>query len=549
MTTKLPRPHVIKAVPPGQLSTGHHGPHSHGRAKRGGASSLTTVTPSTSTATPARQADPVVGGESFETTPRHIRAVPLYLQLKQNLQTGVPLFAADCFGLLLATLLSAAAEYLVWGGPLREFAVLQQGFAHGAVFISLYVLLGLYPGVGVNPVVELKHVTLGSLTATLALFAMDAAFLGIQVRPLAIVLMTGVFALVLVPVMRSWVRTLLGRGNWWGQPALVVGAGPSGQVLFESLKKNPTLGLRPVGILSTEEDALWHSEELESAHYLGMVHDAASIAAEHQALWALVALPDQPRESLTRTLDACQALPNVILVPGFEELPSLWNRAQDVGGVMGIHVRERLLCPSSQLWKRAVDVFTVTMGGLVLLPFFAVCCLLIKAISPGPAFYGHERIGRNGKKFKAWKFRTMVVNADKILDQYLEENEELRAEWEATQKLQSDPRIIRGVGHILRKTSLDELPQLWNVLRGEMSLVGPRPIVTDEIRKYGGVYSLYLRVTPGITGLWQISGRNLTTYEERVTLDAYYVRNWSPWLDLFILGRTVKTVLLREGAF
>ena len=143
----------------------------------------------------------------------------------------------------------------------------------------------------------------------------------------------------------------------------------------------------------------------------------------------------------------------------------------------------------------------------------------------------------------------MVPNADQRLEQHLEKHPELREEWEKDHKLKNDPRVIPGVGQFLRKCSIDELPQLWNVLCGEMSLVGPRPIVTAEVEKYNDVFPLYLKVIPGITGLWQISGRNNTTYDRRIQLDAYYVRNWSPWLDLYILFRTVKTVLLREGAY
>ena len=142
----------------------------------------------------------------------------------------------------------------------------------------------------------------------------------------------------------------------------------------------------------------------------------------------------------------------------------------------------------------------------------------------------------------------MHLNADQLLAKYLASDERLRQEWEETQKLKSDPRVSR-IGRILRATSLDELPQIWNVLQGEMSLVGPRPIVDEEIAKYEETYQLYSRVTPGVTGLWQISGRNHTTYEERVAYDAYYVRNWSLWLDIYILLRTIKVVLTRNGAY
>jgi Undecaprenyl-phosphate galactose phosphotransferase WbaP len=166
----------------------------------------------------------------------------------------------------------------------------------------------------------------------------------------------------------------------------------------------------------------------------------------------------------------------------------------------------------------------------------------------GPIVYSHKRLGRNGRHFNAWKFRTMFQNADQVLELYLEEHPELREEWERDHKLKFDPRVTR-IGRFLRKTSLDELPQLWNVIRGDMSLVGPRPIVDAEIEKYGAYYGLYTMVKPGITGLWQVSGRNNTTYDERVQLDAYYVRNWSPWLDLYLLLRTIRIVLFAKGAY
>jgi len=163
-------------------------------------------------------------------------------------------------------------------------------------------------------------------------------------------------------------------------------------------------------------------------------------------------------------------------------------------------------------------------------------------------FYQHVRVGRGGRWFKTLKFRTMVKDADRVLKDYLARHPELQEEWDRDHKLRHDPRIIPVVGRLLRLTSLDELPQLWNVLRGEMSLVGPRPIVSEEVAKYQSWYSLYTQVRPGLTGLWQVSGRNGTSYEDRVRLDAYYVMNWSPWMDMYILLRTVRTVLWCEGA-
>jgi Undecaprenyl-phosphate galactose phosphotransferase WbaP len=185
--------------------------------------------------------------------------------------------------------------------------------------------------------------------------------------------------------------------------------------------------------------------------------------------------------------------------------------------------------------------------GLLILPFVVLIALAIKLTSPGPVFYGQTRIGRGRRTFRAWKFRTMRVDADEVLAKVLAEDDDLREEWERTHKLRKDPRVT-GIGQILRKTSLDELPQIWNVFRGDMSLVGPRPVVEAEAAKYDEGFGPYLCVRPGITGLWQVSGRNRTTYAERVRLDEYYVDNWSPWLDLNILARTVHAVLTGDGA-
>ncbi|NJL48269.1 MAG: undecaprenyl-phosphate galactose phosphotransferase WbaP, partial [Leptolyngbyaceae cyanobacterium SM2_5_2] len=186
--------------------------------------------------------------------------------------------------------------------------------------------------------------------------------------------------------------------------------------------------------------------------------------------------------------------------------------------------------------------------GLGVLPVIAIIALLVKLDSPGPVFYGQKRLGQEGFPFVAYKFRSMVANADQVLEAYFQANPELRVQWERDQKLRYDPRITR-IGHFLRRTSLDELPQLWNVLRGEMSLVGPRPIVREEIIRYAEKYDLYTKVLPGLTGLWQVSGRNNVSYEERVNLDAYYVRNWSVWLDIYILLKTIWVVLIGDGAY
>jgi Undecaprenyl-phosphate galactose phosphotransferase WbaP len=207
-----------------------------------------------------------------------------------------------------------------------------------------------------------------------------------------------------------------------------------------------------------------------------------------------------------------------------------------------------LLDPWRVSLKRSIELAIIILFSPVLLLLVISIAILIKLTSRGPVFYGHERIGLGGKRFKAWKFRSMIKNADQTLTEGIQDQPRLQSEWQHRQKLKRDPRVT-PIGRILRRTSLDELPQIWNVLRGQMSLVGPRPIVENEIPKYGEQFALFTRVRPGMTGLWQVSGRNNLPYSERVRLDIYYVRNWSVWLDLHLLSRTIIPVLFGDGAY
>lgn len=197
--------------------------------------------------------------------------------------------------------------------------------------------------------------------------------------------------------------------------------------------------------------------------------------------------------------------------------------------------------------KRTVDVLGAVLLAAVFSPLIVIVALLLWR-QGGPVIYRHRRVGRGGVMFECLKFRTMVPNADQVLRNLLEAHPELKREWVQDHKLRDDPRIT-GVGRFLRRTSLDELPQLWNVIRGEMSLVGPRPIVREELLRYGRNVRDYLAAKPGITGLWQVMGRNDTDYRRRVVLDTYYVRNHNLFLDVFILLKTMLVVIGRTGAY
>ncbi len=244
-----------------------------------------------------------------------------------------------------------------------------------------------------------------------------------------------------------------------------------------------------------------------------------------------------PESRLSATTNDSYSFPLVDRQPGARPVEVLRRRDR----VPAELFRYRVL-------KRCIDMGLVLLALPVLLPILAMVSLCVRLSSPGPIFFSHRRIRRNGAFFPMWKFRTMCNNSAEVLEDYLRRHPEARAEWRSTHKLRHDPRITR-IGASLRRYSLDELPQIWNVLTGRMSLVGPRPIVAAEVEKYGSSFACYCRVKPGITGLWQVSGRSNLSYEQRVHLDCEYVNQWSLMLDLKILAKTFRAVFMQQGAF
>lgn len=228
-------------------------------------------------------------------------------------------------------------------------------------------------------------------------------------------------------------------------------------------------------------------------------------------------------------------------------------KSQSVKLVSEVGDRSGTVCPRlldrrAQTVKRILDVVAAVFLMVLALPFALVIALAIVLETRGPVFFSHTRIGKGNRRFKLWKFRSMVADADTVLSKHLDQNPDDLSEWRATRKLKDDPRVTR-VGRVLRRSSLDELPQLVNVLRGDMSMVGPRPIVEDEIPKYGSVFSLYSQVLPGLTGLWQVSGRTDLSYRRRTDLDSKYIQNWTFWMDLVVLWKTIRVVLFGHGAY
>ncbi len=469
---------------------------------------------------------------------------PGHHALQRALLNSVPMVAADAavVSLSLAAGLSVVHVLGVAGGGDLTALLLP---LCGALVMSFW-LLGLYPGIGLNPVVELRQTSCGSTVVFgvfLAAMQINHAFFAPVQWGL---LIAWPLTLVSIPLARAATRQVCSRSAWWGDRVIVFGRGQAGSAVIAHLQSRPGLGLRPVGVVDVSGDdsvLSSHPSQMSSADV------ALRIAEREGATWAILAMPERCRDEVLQVIDRhAAAFPHILVMSDMEGLPSLWTSAHECGGMPGLRITDRLLMPVPRAVKRSLDLGAILLASPLVLPLLAVLAISAKLSSPGPICFGHQRIGLRGRRFKAWKFRSMVTNGDQVLQNHLANHPESRLEWERTQKLRNDPRVT-WFGRILRKTSLDELPQLWNVLRGEMSLVGPRPIVDAEVSKYTHRFELYTKVVPGITGLWQVSGRNDTTYDQRVEFDAFYARNWSPWLDLFILARTVKVVLFRDGAY
>ena len=462
-----------------------------------------------------------------------------------GLSNGLPFAFGDAVAVFGCGAAVVLFRYFL-GGQFTLSFYLGLGFVT-LLFLLVYALLGLYPGIGLHPVTELRKIFHGTtlsflVVATATFFMRDA-----EAYSRTVVIGAWAFSLFGVAITRMALRHYLSHQSWWGERIVIIGSYDSAVRVYETLRRNANLGFRPLGLILVppgDERALPPDPRI-----LGGLSDAAAIGSALNSRFAMIALPERSATEVAEITHRYAAgFHRVIVISDLFNLASLQVTTVDVGGYLGVEFRHRLLFRTPRLVKRSLDLFAAAAGLICLSPFFLLMGILIRLSSPGPIFYSQSRIGYGGSLFRAWKFRTMCKDADQVLEAHLNGRPELREEWVCEQKLKSDPRVT-PIGRFLRVSSLDELPQLWNVLKGEMSLIGPRPIVESEVEKYGRQFDLYKRVRPGISGLWQVSGRNNTTYSERVRFDDYYVRNWSVWLDLHIIARTVRVVLTREGAY
>jgi Undecaprenyl-phosphate galactose phosphotransferase WbaP len=411
-----------------------------------------------------------------------------------------------------------------------------------AIFVITYGCFGLYPGISVEPVNELRQSA--SATTLVFLGLGSGTFLlrdGIQYSRL-IFIVSWIALLILVPVSRAWLRRRMSAYSWWGYPAVIFGTGPAVEMVVRNLQQQPERGLRAIAVV----DRMSMNREVAGVPILADAEAACALAK--LGVTHVVIIEDGSGVATRIPELQAASFAHVFVISSLLSSPTLSIQSRELCRMLTLEVRNNLLLRGPQAAKRLTDLSICIIASLFLSPLLFIIAAAIKMDSRGPAIYSQWRVGRDGVRFRIWKFRTMVENADQILFEHLSTNPAAASEWRINRKLRKDPRVTR-IGELLRKTSLDELPQLWNILKGEMSLVGPRPINDDEILRYRESFRLYTRVTPGLTGLWQVSGRSDSSYDSRVDLDSYYVRNWSPWLDIYLIARTFGVVLKGDGAY
>jgi Undecaprenyl-phosphate galactose phosphotransferase WbaP len=449
------------------------------------------------------------------------------LLLTDVLALGVAIVAA--FGLYK----SMGAHYamsIVW--RLWPIAVMVVGMnLVGRVYLGNI----LYPGLPMNPVEELRRQTL-SVIASFVFFAAFLSFTRTHENYSRVALaMALVFSLLFLPLFRLILRHVMRRLKLGRIPVMVMGEASFVEKILQQIREDSHSILKIEGAVT--------ERPLEGVPSISS-EDLVSIAKRKKVYLIYCPSAAYPLSDLRSYM---LMFHRVLIVEGENTFPVLRTYAANFYSYFAFESGNCLRRKGAVLEKRIFEFLLSLVAIVIAIVPMVLLALVVKLTSKGPIFYVSHRLGKKGKPIRVFKFRTMYPDADVRLKQLLAEHADYREEWEKNFKLAKDPRIT-PVGKFLRKTSLDELPQLINVLRGEMSLIGPRPIVADEVKYYGEDYDTFASVKPGITGLWQISGRSDLDYDTRVSIDLYYVSNWSLWLDYYIFFATIREVFACRGA-
>ena len=438
------------------------------------------------------------------------------------------IFAGTDFLLFYAILLLVAFTYRYVGGDYSmSIYIGMWPFALSLVgcnaIIRLYHGNFLYPGAALSMVEELRRSFFSITLACLVLLAYLSISRTIPNYSRVVIALTYILAMLFLPLGRWVAKTLMKRS--------------------QELLKDRQLGLLPIGFLDDNPDAL--NDKNSPLPILGNMNEAVSIGEKNNIEYLILCLPLSAVKHIIPKLTV--HFKHILIVPSSMAGYGGCIYSFDLSGFAAIELKNQLLLKTPRLIKGFMEICMATTAVLLLWPLGIVLAILIKLGSNGPIFYRATRLGIGGKAISIMKFRTMYTDADERLEQVLASDPAKQKEWNEKFKITDDPRIT-PLGKFLRRTSLDELPQFMDVLTGKLAVIGPRPITEKELKYYGDDYELISRVKPGITGLWQVSGRSTTSYETRVFLDRYYIMNWSPWLDYYIFLKTIKEVLSCRGA-
>ncbi len=475
-----------------------------------------------------------------------VRRVPPHLWRYILVGTDAILIAA---AFVTAYLLRYQAQLFFSVDP--AFQLSFQGYLPVAASVVVVLLIafrfsGVYPyRPGRSWVEETWRVATASTAGVMIIIVANLIF-----RPMLysrlVFLYTAVFVTVYLGLSRVfilWARAYLRRYDIGVQRMLLIGAGDVGRMVMRTVAARPDYGLRLIGFL--DDHPTKSATDVGRFKALGPVENVREIIETYRIERVIICLPWQTHRTVQRILRECEQLVvPAYVVPDLFQLTKNQMKVEELNGIPLLSTREVSIQGWNLVLKRSFDLVVGGLMTLVALPFMALIALAIRLDTPGPALFSQVRVGKNGKLFRCYKFRSMVNNADALRHEIAQLNESSGPLF----KIRNDPRLTR-VGRRIRRYSLDELPQLFNVLRGEMSLIGPRPNLPSEVEHYQEWMERRLSVSPGLTGLWQVSGRSDLTFDEMVLLDIYYVENWSMGLDLSILLRSVPAVLRARGAY
>jgi Undecaprenyl-phosphate galactose phosphotransferase WbaP len=415
-----------------------------------------------------------------------------------------------------------------------------------SLVVLAFFVAGLYAGSGPGPYerFRLRTISTGGFIAISTITLLPernvVEFLIAQLANAAFLLLIGHY-------LEATIRGLLIQLDLWGASTVLVGAAEDCRELAHLLARKPELGLTPIGLIRTADISNSKGGPFPLP-VIGTTDDFGNIRRRAEIEVALFVTPSE-LAAISRDCPAFAPSCRFLLLEDIHNIQSLWVHTRTIDTMVGIEIRRNFCRWQSRLLKRTFDLLVTIPVALLALPVVGLAALVIKLVDPGPAFYVQRRVGHNGGTVKVLKLRTMYVDGERLLEEHLQRDPQARAEWQRFFKLRRDPRVLPIIGNFIRRSSVDELPQLWNVMCGDMSLVGPRPLPAYHAEQFDEEFrSIRIAVLPGITGLWQVSFRSDGDLQILREQDLFYIRNWSPWLDLYILLQTVPAVLGAKGA-